>query len=430
MPDWEIAILALIPVYGWIYFIVFSFLLEYFYRLRLAREASKTEDFLISPEFGLVVYIKGHQGAGKTTLGAGLTNVMAKIEKKKAEQLLLDVRTDLNRVIDFKKIDGIIEQDIIKLNIWNTEKIKQDIFNNYQFCFANKERVINRYGFPSTLENELTDYIDAKGALIRDNFVYFNNGEFYQWDNGHWALAYNPSMIDIKTAYANHDYALLRNIVIFEDEKLLSGKSNLNRKALAKEDGGSNIFFTLIRHLGKGSIHYLTTAQNFRRAVLTDRELATGVINVLGLERLQDFNFKEIVANDLLALIDGYILAWKQFSAIFGKSPYPRPLIALRAKLRGIVARQTTDGFLRYKIEYNSSVQGGDDSKGNNAPMQLVLPLAWCFYSINSWAYSWVQGYLEADSQHVFDFEDDTYRPDLQGDRNTEIEALLKKIVK
>ena len=185
--------------------------------------------------------------------------------------------------------------------------------------------------YPVSYTSLLRDYVDAVIALVRNRYVYFNRRKFYCWTTDTWAMDYEPGMIDLKDRFESRDYRIQRYTTIFEDEKVLSGKVSTNFADVAREDGGGDTFLRLIRQLGKGTVHYISTAQDFARVVKQERELATGVLYIRKRRILEAFDLREVAIDLVQAVLQRMLelkfrpSSWRPRSGArsSGRRPHP-----------------------------------------------------------------------------------------------------------
>lgn len=306
LPVWEWVVICLCPLYAWALFFALNPVVYWFQRKGKADACVRTEDFLSSSAFGLVTYLCGNIGAGKTTCASAICNMLSKVKKQQAIAMANKVQSIMADV-DFNEINDVIGLAFFRHQLTNSDAIMNFLLDNDKVLDSKVEgRFYDNRLYPQSYVSLLRDYIDAELALLRDNYVYFNRRKFYCWENDRWAMDYVPSMIDVKDRYESSDYRIQRYSVIFEDEKILSGKSNLNYKDVASENGGGDEFFRLIRHLGKGTIHYISTAQDFNRVVKQERELATGVFYIRKRTEMPLMSLEEIFVNIAYDFIGRY----------------------------------------------------------------------------------------------------------------------------
>lgn len=436
MPAWEIAVFSLIPVYAFVLFLALLPLVSWIEREAYVGMCVRTKRFVSSPSFGLVTYICGNIGAGKTTCGSGVCNVLSLVKQEQAAFECDRIRNVFHS-LDFSHIDVLILAAFRDAHILNTNSILSYLLDHDPSVSS---AVLGGYHdthlYPSSKVSLLRDYIDARLALFRNDYVYFLNRGFYCWPTESWAMGYDPSMIDIKDRHLDRDYSMLRYSVIFEDEKVLSGKVSTSSAKVASEDGGGDTFFRLIRHLGRSTLHYISTSQDFGRVVKSERELATGIYYIRKRRELMPVSFRSIGARFLLDLVRRWqacildlascvssYLSFRSYRLMkcFSDSPkfsewkdsYVRhsadPSLRLSrfrkaiARLDDAVDREFADGFVSYTGTYYTSAgdvgRTRDQAVGRVSDVDFVFPLAWCYGSVDTYVFSIVHDYLVNESE-------------------------------
>ena len=450
MSQWQIILVSLIPLYGLILFLILAPFISYIQRSSYAKACVRTESFLKNC-LGLVTYICGNIGVGKTTCGSAISNVLSKIKKEQALSKAASIREIFSK-IDFNKVDAVIAL-AFKSELTNTDAILNFLFENFPDI---KEEIQNKFfddGFyPVSYTSLLRDYIDAVIAVERNRYVYFNRRKFYCWTTDTWAMNYTPSMIDLKDRFLGKDYKIQRYTVIFEDEKVLSGKVSTNYSEVAKEDGGGDTFLRLIRQLGKGTIHYLSTSQDFIRVVKQERELATGVLNLvkrkeqlcvdlrstfidiaydiltrwqvfldslldrISVQRYQEYKRKEKVCLEaeveVPEKIQEGIKKWS--SLVSKKGSFLKSIIAdLSRKKEKIFA----DSYITYRGMYYTKAEDvgkkKEDCVGQVLDVKLTFPIRYAYGSTDTYAFSILNDFVSLASIGSSDFYDpqDNYIP-------------------
>lgn len=300
---------------------------------------SKKEQFFVT-------YIDGRQGKGKTTFASGLTNALTF-----ANMNLLRARMK-RATITFHDLNFLPIKEIIDKSFDEGDSIQE--------CFA---KVLEEFPeFFDNIDNHLKivkgtavlrQFIDAMYAYKRNNFVMYSNTEendFVSYANGQTAMHYDPSFINLKDIYkSGEEFKIPRYCIIFEDEKQNSGKDCYRTFEIAKQDTGASIFFEYIRHLGDGTMYYITTDQTFAASFSGERKLATSIVRILDRE---DLAVKK-TRNKFYDLRERFI-NWRydrktrksEFPIIFDKSKLRSKLFKIQQRKNEIFA----DGFVQYKV--------------------------------------------------------------------------------
>ena len=443
MPVWEIVVICLIPFYGWAGFFALSPLVDYIQRIAKAKACVRTEDFLKSPSFGLVTYLCGNIGAGKTTCGSAMCNMLSKIKMEQAKGNMVRIQGILND-IDFNVINAVIEMAFFQHHITNSNAIENFLCDydreldrklNGKF-YDNKLYPVSRYSL-------FRDYIDSYLAVIRNNYVYFARRGFYCWTTDTWAMDFTPDMIDINDRYIHHDYKIQRYTTIFDDEKILSGKKSTDYKKVADENGGGDKFFRLIRHFGKGTIHYISTSQDFGRVVKQERELATGIFYVMQRKEIHLNSVHEIfcmIGSDFLSRLQVFVYGLSEAVRASSlktigkkldmcKKANIEPDKRLTDKYRKCMDSSSlkvnrlrdwqkhikdlqndffADSYISYKgIYYTSADDVGKASKDCTSAcfnVDFVFPLCFAYGSVDTYSFSIVSDYLVQSSKDCNDW--------------------------
>ena len=199
--------------------------------------------------------------------------------------------------------------------------------------------------------------------------------------------------------------------------------------------------------MGKESIHYVTTLQDFNRSVKQERELATGIIHIQKRNQLTIYS----LANLFRKMILDFIQRWKIFIDDFTQSIYdqkkkklekhlevfeeqeievpaylfnqikkydvdvsnsPSKIKAVIKKLINKEEKNFADSFLNYEANYYTSADDVGKPKkeciSGFLKLNLCFPLSWCYGSIDTYAFSALDDFL---STHSYDFND-YYDPD------------------
>lgn len=443
MPEWLVYVLAFLPLEAFAVFVLLLPFVSYLMRMGYERMCLSSKDFISSPVFGLVTYLCGNIGSGKTTCASGIANTLSLVKSEQAcsrMQEIIGIFPD----VDFNGINASIRSAFLDSHILNTNLILNFILDGNPDL---DRRISGHYYdnglYPVSMVSLLRDYIDAFVSVLRNNYVYFLNRGFYCWTTDSWAMPFDYSMIDIKDRHIDLDYSILRYTTIFEDEKVLSGKVSTNSRNVAKEDGGGDTFFRLIRHFGKGTIHYLSTSQDFGRVVKSERELATGIFYIRKRRELACISFRYLFSSFLSDLLTRYQCLYFGFAQLLYSyrcsraerllscfpeadsvhlrrwedemERYSLDPSVLASRLRRLLGRLASwknkdfaDGFVSYRGTYYTCASDVGKTKesavGQVFDVDLVFPLCWCYGSVDTYSFSIVHDVLvnESDS-HAYD---------------------------
>ena len=436
MPEWEYIVLCCIPLYCLAYVLLFGLGIQIAYRMRLASKSADTKDW-IDEVMGLVVYICGQIGAGKTTMGAAVCNDLSLISQDMANAKIQEVLSDLPDV-DFTVIDDVVSKAYFS-GLTNSDAIISYLFARNPDLERKFHGYYYDYLYPVTKNSLLKDYIKAKVAMIRNNYVYFNLRKFYCWPTDHFAMAYDPRMLNIKERHEMKDYKGQYYTVFFEDEKILSGTDSMHSSDVAKEDGGKSEFFRTIRHFGRKTIRFVTTCQDFTRDVKAQRELATDIIYIDKREEIPYFSFGYVgysIAYQFLQVCSGIKYYFdavridqkadglrkkikfldgsgkdssneKARLSSLGYDPSLKPsrLRDAVSRVAGKLKKVYSDQFIRYKCSHWLSANDFD-SKAVPGKVDLCFPIAFAYGSIDTYGFSFLGDQLSLESIQAQDWYD------------------------
>lgn len=392
--------------------IVVAFVSHSIAKLKIKKAVNFTR-YYCDKEIGYITYVCGTVGAGKTTLACGITNNLNLTLINKAKETIQNFTTIFYDVNFYNAYELICFEQ--SKGCTNSETIAKKILALDEYSFLGNMKYSNYLSSDINVFKMLTSFVEAWMALNRNNYVYYYNSGFYSHITGNYALNFEPSMIDIKDRAKSKDYQIYSYSVIFEDEKQISNKVSTNFQQVAKEDGGSDLFLRLIRQLGKGTIYYITTSQEFGRAVKVERMLATSILYITKRKIINPFIAKYLVLNVVIFLLEAalslknLILSRQEPEEFLFKSVLKRGVFKCKQKKRELFSRC----YLEYScIKYNNAEDVGkrlDFTAYGGEQIKLTFPLLYCFGSIDTNAFSVVQDYLIKHSKKkASDEPDDT----------------------
>ena len=383
------------------------------YAIRKSRMVNRLSftKYFIKKEVSFVSYVCGCVGAGKTTFSCGLTNTLTDILIKKAINNIKRITTILYDV-DFRKMDGIILSYFNK-GIFSEQQILKRILTENDYKSAFNEKKYDSYMKIIPVVALVKDYITAQLAIYRNNYVYYYKSGFYSIITKNNAMPFLPEMMDIKNRSRDKDYSILPYSVIFEDEKQISKNKASNFQATAKEDGGANMFIRLIRHLGKSSMYYVTTSQEFDGADKHERNLATSIIFITARKNINLY----VLTNFLLRLIKAFLdyifnlkYDFKDVSELDRYKPKSDVKHAI-FRIEQLLRRNYSKSYLKYDVIIYHSPKDVDKNirftTYGAKKASLFFPIKYCFGSVDTYAFSTVQDFLIQNSKSL-NFKDTT----------------------
>lgn len=381
-----------------------------FFRIRLDKNRRDNCNFLVETtlkfiknNLGFIRIVSGKIRSGKTTLASGIIhadelNLIEQINNDLAivQEIILDV--------DWTSINHDIEE---QYNITHDRFLcSKFILKKYNDVFIDKTyyNYLKETPYVALLEK----YIYAYFRKLDNNFVMSNIGK-YSYVTNTMAKPYSDNVIRLKEVVesnnlkvTNSKYSILRYSSILEDEKLLGDKNNINIQSNFNDDG-SSMFLRLIGQLGNETIYYTTTAQNALRWCKSEREIATSIIYI---------NNREVIGN--LPFIVNFIkkrqsknnkrmhkYANKHFkdpvelnNYLLNNNTFKQKNLKYKNKLNKIFS----ESYLKYGCVIYRKIDdiGKSLSEATGAiNFDFVFPVKWCFGSIDTHYFSFLQDYLE-----------------------------------
>lgn len=244
------------------------------------RARYRSSSAFIMSRLRFIVYVTGQVRAGKTTFGAGYTNIrtMALIEKARRR---IEFTCLAFPKVPFDRVDEILAEDFGGGSYDSCKEAKRLLADGMPLAPYRNLRYDNHIApHPVPFIELLEGYINAYFALLRNNYVYYYGKAFYSQITHTDAMDYTPSMLSIKDRVRSGDYHILPYSVIFEDERQLSGKDNQTSHEYAKADSGASDFLRLIGQIGQESVYYITTNQYWGTDINRERMLATEIVSM------------------------------------------------------------------------------------------------------------------------------------------------------
>ncbi len=363
----------------------------------IMNKLSFTKSF-IKKEISFVSFICGAIGAGKTTFACGLTNTLTDILIDKAINTIKRVTT-IFYDIDFHKMDDIIHIYFNK-HEFNETIILKRILTEEEYAKA-----FNGVSYDSFLKETsalalIKDYITAQLAIFRNNYVYYYQQDFYSIITKNKAMPFLPEMMEIKNRVKDKDYSILPYSVIFEDEKLISKRKANNFQQTAKEDGGANLFLQLIRQLGKETMYYITTSQEFDGANKHERNLATSIVFILDRKNINLYPLTTFLLHLICSFLEYLYNLKYDFKDVttLDRYKYDSKLKHAIFRIEQILRKNYSNSYLKYNVIIYHSPKDIDRqikfATYGARKCSLTFPLKYCFGSVDTYAFNSVQEYL------------------------------------
>lgn len=304
METWQVIVLSLIPVYMVAMALPLAFIVQLIYRHSLAYRCVRTEDW-VDENIGDNVYVVGPRGVGKTSTASAMANLLTKKMMRLAQQDMEDIREKIPD-IDFDRIEEKISQLYLEEHVSNTMRIKERILKETEGLTESiTGRQVFDYFFPESAEDLLHDYICAYQAFLSNNYVFYKDRRFLSRVTLNWAMDFSSDDLEIRSRARERDWRLRRYSVVFHDDRNSeSNSTSENFRQKAAENGGSDAFFRIERHITKGRMVYLTTAQVFSRSILAERESASTILTITKRNEALGLSFLLPFKRLLLAYVD------------------------------------------------------------------------------------------------------------------------------
>lgn len=372
--------------------------------------ARRTEGFLCS-RLRYLVYITGKVRAGKTTFQAGYANIRTKdlIRRAKAKVRFMALAFPQ---VPLDAVEKRLAEAFRKGEIDST-RMARSLLSSGQILAPYASLAYDNHlsAKPIPFVSLLSDYIDARWALLRNNYVYYYAKAFHSQVTHNDAMDYVPDMLNIKDRWLNpdrdgsdksNDYHILPYSIICEDEKQLAGKDCTQFMSYAKADTGASDCMRLIGQLGQETIYYSTTNQYWGSDVNRERDLATDIVSM---EKSTAIN-PRFMETFVLKLVDvpARIVLWVRRKRRGELQAYmvnskARTFLARTYDLRKRVAAH---GYVFFRgIIYHDANDIGKKAKGLASADRLraTIPIRYCRGSTNTFQFHTVQCQLIAKSR-------------------------------
>jgi hypothetical protein len=409
MKPWLIAVIVTAGL------LLIPWIVEFIY-VKVLKAKEKRSEKYIGQKLRWIIYINGAVRSGKTTLMAGIVNVKSKaLERKARDRVRFTCLAVPN--IPFNDVEPILKADFEAGAIDAKAEALKLVSKDQPFSDFARQKYDNHVAKPVSFLALLQDYIDARWALMRDNYVYYYAKAFTSQINGKSAMDYDPSMLFIKDKDREDnddekdeskkrfsDYHILEYTIIAEDEKQISGKDNSQWAKFAKADTGSADFLRLIGQIGQETILYITTNQVWGSDVNRERNLATDIVYVIESWAINPYYLQMFMIR--LFEIPFRVAIWirgkrnrKEIDPMIEKSPSRKVLSVMMSRRKHWASK----GYIvsHSKVYHNANdvgksarntLSGVDDT-------HLTLPLKYCRGSIDTFQFHAIQERLLSHSR-------------------------------
>lgn len=363
---------------------------DFFSARRMKRKHRRT--LLVISNSGYIIGIGGAIGKGKTTSAAGITSFLEQSligdawEKIDYVQTILNHYdfTNINRLIDSIYFDTKPESALEK--VINESDISNILYDDDMHNYYDDGIKIRAY------EDLLRDYIEARLALNRNNYVY-SNIKYDSVVTGNRAFDLKGSDFKIKDRMLKKNYTLRRYAVFNYDEATLDpDKLNFNWQNAAKDDSGTIEHLRLFRHWYKGRSYYITTLQNPERLNKSERELFNSIYMIR-----DKYDYEEwLRVKKILRLVDTVNERLHNLKLKFRRLFRMKNIDDKKSRYKNIkrfclqkLDKLNSKDYLVYEVEIYDTTKEAENNSRNKVSTKLVFPKKWCYGPIDTYEYSY-----------------------------------------
>lgn len=383
--------------------IIICFIISTLKDIYLKRKCIETE-FVVRNKFGYTIYLTAPIRTGKTTLMSGLSHILTNVLIRLASNTIAKTKKIIID-IDYLEFDSFIK-NCYSNKVAINECIEQSIENFSTSLNGSFEDPINRSIEYQTL---IKQYVKASYALLTNNYVFASKETpFYNRITGTYRKKFDFKSMQLKEAYDNDLFMLSNYNIILEDEKGLDGKKKENKyMSSAAEDDGMPEFLRLIGNAGEETIYYITTNQNAKRWVTTERQLMTSSVLINGFR----IHFKYSFYRKFLRLVNNIVNFFYRISIFFHFNQIKKSVYLSRfnrfkkmnRKLYLLDQKLFSKSVIEYKVSLYDNVENVGKKNTANAvyceDLSLFIPLVYCFGNIDTHLYSFIFDILNENSK-------------------------------
>ncbi len=360
----------------------------------------------IRNQLGYIILIFGKIRIGKTTLMSALTHVIVKILRHNAYAKCEEVKSIILD-LDWGDIDLLIN------DMYQEQVTVQDASNQIFEAYANQlsqvhKSFINR---EISYESLMFDYIEARYALIRNNYVYALKGqEIFCRVTNNYSITYDPEWTRWKDAWQDRDYRFPRYCVILWDEKNMDqDKKALSYNDAHKQDDGTPEFLRAFGNAGRETRYMILTAQEAKNWVTLERRLVSSIIEVRGRKKINIWSLARVLTNKMIKLVNLFyrIVIFLKFTKIRKDNYINNSNIFRRLlkRLNFVIDYLNYKCFLRFDISIYDEIEnvGKRNTSTRNycEDISLYFPTYYAWGNIDTWQLSYLDDELIKRSEHT-----------------------------
>lgn len=365
-------------VIGIYYFYCLARFIYYRSRIGFLRMFDGSINYL--SKLAYVCVVSGNIRAGKTTFLFGASHLLTiKIQQMiysrmaEIERILIDV--NFSKIIDLYLLNSGSHQD--KVNSVLNDLIVSDDVGNQRFIFD----LGNLYFDHLTYQRKfklLHEYLDLFMHSQRNDYIFSRVRAFNQLTKS-YSLFLDPKWEKLKE---KNDFPFDEYSVFLDDEKSLDS-SNI-KNAGKSEDDGADIFFRLFGQLFRETSWYLTTLQNAKRWVKSEREIAQFHIYIKQSYLVGDYpRIKKIL--DLIESVNQFIYRivckFKNVRYQDRKNLFKRISLWILQKQKYLTSR----GFILFSCNCYKDIENvgksikQEDQDSENHMFDFCIPVPYCW---------------------------------------------------
>ncbi len=386
-------------------FILSKFIRDLIVRSNMAHKSVETE-INLREKLGYIILIFGKIRVGKTTLMSALAHVIVKVLRYNAYSKCEHVKSIILNV-DWLEIDKLINE-LYEKNV-PVKDASDIVFNNFETQLSKSHySYVNR---EITYESLMLDYIEARYALIRNNYIYsLKEQVMYCRITNNYSLVYDPKWTRWKDAWQDRDYRFPKYCVILWDEKNMDP----NKKALGyhdayKEDDGTPEFLRAFGNSSKETRYLIFTAQEAKNWVTLERRLVSSIVEVRGRKKINIWSLSRFIINRIIKLTNLIyrIFIFFKFTKI-RKDNYINNYNVFRKILKWLDSRLD---YLDYKcyLRFDIALYDNMDDLGKKNTststycdeLSLYFPTFYAWGNIDTWQLSYLDDELIKRSEHT-----------------------------
>ncbi len=377
------------------------------------RRCARTQ-FMVRHKFGHTIYISAPIRTGKTTLLSALAHLYTLILSNLASGSISKI-SNMMLEVDFEEVNKLIESCYAdKIPSGECSEI---VIQNNPVAFSKvKTDPVDREIRYSIL---IKDYVEAYYAVLTNNYIFAaKETPFYNRITENYRKRFDFTSMQLKNAYDSGIFQLDNYNIILEDEKGLDGiKKESKYMQASSADDGVPEFLRIIGNAGKETLYYITTNQQAKRWLSTERQLMNTNIFIEEMEIIESKSFYRTFLRLFNRIINIFysIFIFFHFTKLSKKMYTSRPNFfrTINAKLALYDRQLFAKNYIKYIVRIYANVDdvGKENSNAHiyYENMELYFPLIYCFGNINTHEYAFIFDALRQHSKvNLFTSAEDT----------------------